>query len=490
MPYLPTRTADDCSPRFIGLDLAKKETQLAALDEIGVQIASRRFETTRANILALSEELCATDTIALEVTTNSTAIARLLQTSPARVIVSNPIKTKIIAEAKIKTDKIDARVLAELARVGYLPEVWLPDPDTEALRHLLTDRRSLVDRRTELKNTTHSVLHRNLIRCPWEDLFGIAGRRWLIEISGDGERALEMNALDRLRIRAMLLELDRLEHSLTDVESVIAAFLLERPVLRAQMDRLVSIPGVSLVVGAGLLAAIGDIRRFKSAKQLASYFGLVPSTYQSGDTKARHGRITKRGRTEARWLAVEAAEHFRKGPGPIRALYTRVNAKRGRNVAVTAVARKLSELVWHLLTKQQDYVYEKPRRTADKRAHYRKLARRRTRRSHASPTVPLPGNTVLYGSGLMGYKIRDKIARLAAQEAEDIYTAIVDQRAALHNSSTPSSRIPLGYDPTRPCVADWNLVLRQFADTLARSIAETGQARPPRRGRPRTTAAD
>lgn len=123
MTFLPPRLAGDVSLRWISLDLAKRESQLVTLNAEGEQIAALRFQTTRENIQLLRAELTEFDTIALEVTTNSNAITRLLQQSPARILTSNPIRTKMIAVAKIKTDKIDARVLAELARAGYLPLV-------------------------------------------------------------------------------------------------------------------------------------------------------------------------------------------------------------------------------------------------------------------------------------------------------------------------------------------------------------------------------
>jgi transposase len=467
MTFLPPRAAGDASPRWIGIDLAKRESQLVALNAAGEPLAALRLQTTRENIQALRAELTAFDTVALEVTTNSNAITRLLQQSPARILTSNPIRTKMIASAKIKTDKIDARVLAELARAGYLPLVWLPDPDTEALRHLLCDRRSLVDRRTELKNTVHSVLHRNLLEYQFEDLFGAGGRRWLEQLCEASDE--QCDRLDRLRLRAILIELDRLERHLEEVEGLIAAFVVERPKLRGQLDRLLSIPGVSLVVGAGLLAAIGDVTRFTRPKQLGAYFGLVPSTYQSGDTKARHGRITKTGRSDARWLAVEAAEHLRKAPGPLRALYQRVCAKRGHNVAVVAVARKLAELVWHLLTKEEDFLYHTPKRTQDKRSRVRLLARRRTGRKAASAEPPLAKRAALYGSGLKGTRVKAEITRLAAEQSEALYEAIVARRRAGEDSSTVLQSP--GFDPTRPVAADWQRVLERVAERYADLIA-------------------
>jgi len=124
--FLPKAASEIEGRRWFGLDLAKRVSQLAVLDDKGAQIAQKRFATTRENLLALAAELKQDDTLALEVTTNAISIARLLRAnSPARLIMSNPMRTKLIAKAKVKTDKIDARVLAELARVDYLPEGWL-----------------------------------------------------------------------------------------------------------------------------------------------------------------------------------------------------------------------------------------------------------------------------------------------------------------------------------------------------------------------------
>jgi hypothetical protein len=272
----------------------------------------------------------------------------------------------------------------------------------------------------------------------------------------------EIDAFDRLRLSALLLEIDRLEESVYEIECVIAAFIVERPHLRRALDHLVSIPGVSLVVGAGLLAAIGDIHRFSSADKLASYFGLVPSTHQSGETKY-HGKITKQGRAEARRLAVEAAEHLRKAPGPLRALFTRVSNKRGHNVAVVAVARKLAELVWVLLTRDEDFLYQKPRLTLEKRSRIRFMARKRTGRKAASASPRAPGRSALYGSGLQGRKLKGEVARRAAREAEAIYEAIVDARAEGQVASLPEG----GFDPTRPTQTDWQRVLETFAREIA-----------------------
>jgi transposase len=461
---LPPRNSDDHSPRYIGLDLGKKESQLALLDQDGKQIHSRRFDTTRKNFTQLAGELTADDRVAMEVTTNSFAIARLLESSPARITISDPIKTRVIAEAKVSTDKIDARVLAELDRADYLPPVWLPDRDTEELRRLMSDRQSLVDRRTELKNRIHSVLHRNLVEYKFSDLFGAGGRRRLDSaLSGDPEVDWDIDALERLRLQSMLDELDRLKTDLDQIEAVIASFVVARPQMLRAVDRLLSINGVSLVVAAGLVAAVGEAPRFKRAKKLASYFGLVPSTSQTGKLKYYHGRITKRGRAQARWLLVEAAEHLSKAPGPLRAFYLRIKKKRNHNVAVVALARKLAELVWHLLTKEEDYIYSIPRLTDQKRARVRQLARA-TKSSGETKGKP---RSPLYGTGIPGRWVKTEIIRQASRRSEETYSQVVAHRAAQKDKRVKGEKDPIkGFDPLRPSVLDWQAILEEVARGL------------------------
>ena len=470
MAFFSKQTRMLTGARYIGIDLAKRESQVSVLDADGVQVETKRFATTRENFIAMAAELRDGDVAALEVTTNSTSIARLLRdNSAARIIVSNPIKTKTIAQAKIKTDKIDARVLAELARVGYLPEVWLPDEDTEALRQFITDRVSLVRRRTECKNTIHSVLHRNMVRQERSDLFGTGGRRWLeCIIHGEGVKT-PVPELDRMRIGSLLNEIDRIDALVADLESVIASYVALRPHLKQQMDRLLSITGVNLVVAASLIGTIGDIRRFADKKKLAAYFGVVPSTYQSGDT-SRNGRITKQGRAEARWLIIEAAEILRRSPGPMRALYTRIQRKRNHNVAVVAVARKLVELVHHLLTNKVDYIYKLPRLTMEKRARWRGLAKRKLGIEIKSAAAKRAGRSALYGTGIdvQGRKLKSQIAKQAAADAERLYTAIVDQRKRhLEDASAPLvASSDLVFDPTSPSETDWERILSQHTERL------------------------
>jgi transposase len=256
---------------------------------------------------------------------------------------------------RIKTDKIDAGVLASLRAADFLPEVWLPDPATERLRRLVARRNQVVRHRTRIKNEVHAILHAHLVPpCPHADLFSGLGRAWL------GQQMLpedEVAAIGR-----HLRELDRLGEDLAVLDREVAQAASGDPGVK----RLLTITGVNLTVATGIVAAIGDVGRFSCPEKLVSYFGLNPRVRQSGLGLAQHGRISKHGRAHARAMLVEAAWAASKAPGPLRAFFLRIRAKRGMQVAAVAVARKLAVLCWHLLTKETDYLWARPALVAHK----------------------------------------------------------------------------------------------------------------------------
>lgn len=256
---------------------------------------------------------------------------------------------RLIAEARIKTDVIDATVLARLYASGFLPEVWVPDQGTLALRRQVTRRNQIVRQRARLKTIIQSILHAHLVPpCPHADLLGPKGRAWLL---GQALPADEQDAVAR-----HLREHDRLSEDLRVVEREIARDALAD----GDTKRLMTVPGIDMVVATGLLAAIGPVERFAGPDKLVAYLGLNPSVHQSGDGRPRHGRITKQGRTHARTMLVEAAWQAVRGPGPLRAFYQRIARRRGNHIAAVAVARKLAVIIWHLLKRGEDYAWVRP----------------------------------------------------------------------------------------------------------------------------------
>jgi transposase len=340
--------------RCIGLDVHREFAEVA-IWERGVVRAGGRIQTTPEALRLFADSLCAYDEVALEATCNTHAIARLLERHVGRVVVSNPQKTRAIAEARVKTDKVDAQVLAQLLAAGFLPAVWLPDDETHALRRQVARRAHIVRQRTRLKNRVQSILHRNLVpRCPAADLFGHKGRAWL------GEQELPVD--ERQAVEALLRQLDFHGEELKLIDAELARVALRRE----EVKRLLTIPGVDATVALAIVAAVGDFRRFRTAEKLVSYLGLNPRVRQSGGQPASHGRITKQGRAHARGMLVEAAWVATKIPGPLRAFYERVRARRGMQIAVVATARKLAVLCWHLIVSGEDYAFQRPSLTQQK----------------------------------------------------------------------------------------------------------------------------
>jgi transposase len=271
------------------------------------------------------------------------------------VVLANPKAVKGITRAGAKTDKIDARTLAKLLAGGFLPAVWLPDEQTRILRRRISARAQLVRQRTRAKNQVHATLIRNLRgKPPVSDLFGTRGRRWLA--------AQELPTDEQETVAACLRQIEFLDREIALVERGLA----EQVLASTEMRRLLTLPGVNFVTAAALLAAIGDIGRFPTARQLVSYLGLDPRVSQSGSEPARHGRISKQGPGETRHVLVEAAWHAARAPGPLRAFHARVAASRGANIATVAVARKIAVIAWHMLSRGEDYAFARPSLTREK----------------------------------------------------------------------------------------------------------------------------
>jgi transposase len=216
--------------RCFGLDVHRDFAQVAIWQD-GVVSQAGRFATTPEQVRAFADSLTSTNEVALEATGNTWAIATVLGSHAGRVVVSNPAKTRAIAEAKVKTEKVDAAILAALLAADYLPPVWLPDADTAALRRQVQRRAHIVRQRTRLKNQVQAILHRNLIpRCPAADLFGIKGRKWLAE--------QQLPADEQVAAAALLRQLDFHGEELRLIDCELGQVALDRDDVR----RLMSIP--------------------------------------------------------------------------------------------------------------------------------------------------------------------------------------------------------------------------------------------------------
>ena len=376
------------STRYVGLDVHKRMIQACIMDAMGQIIHSMQLPTTHEAIEQFANQwLRAGDHVALEATTNCWPIAALLKPRVESVTVSNPMATRAIAKAKVKTDKVDARVLAHLLRCNYLPPVWHPDERTQRMRQLTGRRTALVQQRTALRNRIHSVLHMRLIETPAQ-LFSASGLAWLAQLLASG--LLEDDAV--MMIQSDLRLLESLQQEIDHFEQLLA----KEAYASDQVRLLMTLPGVDMVVAMALLAALGDISRFRSPREVASYLGLVPSTRQSAN-HCYHGPITKCGNVQARWMLIQACQHLGRNPGPLGNFFRRLKRRKNHNIAVVAAARKMAMIAFLMLKNNEPYRYAIPRSTATKLARLRVRATGQKRES-GSPkgeecTAKLPGGS-------------------------------------------------------------------------------------------------
>lgn len=265
------------------------------------------------------------------------------------VHMANPYKIKLIAESRAKTDKVDARILAELLRLGYLPEGYVASRELRDRRSYLRHRMRLTKQRTRYKNQIHRLLRLEGIDGPEvTDLFGKQGRRWLDEecvLRPVHERIKEetLNLLDQ--VNTYMGRIDR---------------ELKKDVSK-DVRRLMTMPGIGIFFANVIMAEAGNIRRFATPKHFAGYTGLVCSQRSSGGRQC-FGRITKQGNKILRWVFVEAAQTAKAKDINLKAFFDRIAYKKGKGRGTVALARKLSEITWHILTRGEDFNTNKTKR--------------------------------------------------------------------------------------------------------------------------------
>ena len=325
--------------RYIAIDIHKHYLMIGGIDaHKRVVLQPRRVELHRWSEWAQAN-LHPTDAVVIEATTNAWVIYDLLVTLVGDAVVVHPAKVKLIAEARVKTDKVDVLTLAQLLRADMLPEVWVPPPHVRDLRALLSHRRRLVSLQTTAKNRLQSVLHRLNLPPPDGDLFARKLREWW--------EALELSTTERLRVDQ---DLATLEHIIPQIEQVDGELrrLSVSEEWAEQVPYLMQLPGIGLLTAMSILGAIGDVTRFGASKQLVGYAGLGAGVHDSGKSHRDKG-ITKQGRRDLRFVLVEAARVAVQTHPYWKHEFARLAKRIGEHKAVVAIARKLLIVVWHVL---------------------------------------------------------------------------------------------------------------------------------------------
>lgn len=334
----------------VGLGLSRRRLDVCVLDDAGGLRAVREAPPDADGLRLLAASVEGEMRGVIESMTGARFVHDVLEDCGWVVEVADAQRVKALAPLTAKTDRMDARVLADLSRRDLIPAVWLPPPGVRAMRELARFRLHLVKHRTGLKNRIHATLISFGQSVPTSDLFGLTGRELLAR--------LPLPDMWQRTVAATLEVIEHLDEQIDRCDRTLREAATGHP----DVALLQTAPGVGPVLGYTIAGEIGDISRFPTPKQLVGYTGLTPRVHQSGDTD-RRGPLSKHGPRWLRWAYIEAAVHAYHHPA-YHARYTRIvrrlGRQRGPNVARVDCARRLATATWWMLTKGEPFAPASP----------------------------------------------------------------------------------------------------------------------------------
>ncbi|MFG2919857.1 IS110 family transposase [Kitasatospora sp. NPDC048298] len=324
---------------YVGIDVHRKRSQIAVIDENGAVRANRNVPNGVETVLGVIGDLPIGTPVAFEAAYGWGWLVELLEDYGYESHLVHPLRCKAIASARLKNDKVDAAILGQLLRADLLPEAWIAPLEVRQQRALLRHRFQLVRLRTLLRNRVHAVLA-DLGQDRPGGCFTGPGRDWLA--------SLELPDASRRVVNDLLQVMDALQVPIDALDKQLAAHARGDPRVKALME----LPGVGTLTALVILAEVGDVTRFPSARKLAAWAGLTP-TVRASDLTVHQGHISKQGSAWLRWILCEAAQTAKRSPA-FADTYQAIAARRGKKIATTAVARKLLTRAYHLLRAGQD----------------------------------------------------------------------------------------------------------------------------------------
>jgi transposase len=344
------------SRRYIALDIHKKYCVIGGVDREG-RVVLHAVRVEHADLEGwLKKNLRATDHVVFESTTNAWHVYDLLEPLVERVVVANPAKVKQIANARVKTDVRDTFILARLLAANLVPDVWVPPAHVREMRQLLSQRRQLVETHTQILNRMHSVAHRHHLHHERGKRFNEKNTLW--------QKDKRLSKVEQFQLELEMENRAYIEKQIQRIGREVAKMCHQKP-WADSMTYVMQLPGFGVITAMTVLAAIGEIQRFGTPQHLASYSGLTGGLDQSGTKLVQKG-ITKEGRKELRWAMVEVAQRAVKSDPHWKRKFQEMEKRMHRNQAIVAIARRLLELVWYVLTRRQSYRHFSQERIAYK----------------------------------------------------------------------------------------------------------------------------
>jgi transposase len=326
--------------RFIALDIHKYYFVAVGVDPHLDQILGPQ----RVKIINLQkwcqQQITSSDAVVIEMTTNTWEVYDQLVCYAGAVTVVHPPHAAAVTKSKVKTDRKAALTLARLHAAGLLEGIWIPPKPVRDMRALIARRSKMVGLATQAKNRLHAVLHRYAFPLPDNPIFSPEQKDWWF--------SLPLSKLEHVCVQTDLNTLDFVQQQLDEIDHV----LKEQAAQEERLLFLVQLPGCRWLTGMTILAAIGDISRFSTAKKLVGYSGLGASVHISGKT-SRTGKITKQGRRDLRTAMIRIAHAAAKSHPHWKAELSRLEPRLGYQKAIVAIARKLLIVVWHVLSHSQ-----------------------------------------------------------------------------------------------------------------------------------------
>jgi transposase len=327
---------------YVGIDLHKRSFSFVTLSESGDKLSEGKRSTSFEEVCDFASQLDHRHHVALEPLDNCYWFMDQLRPYASSIHLANSGKVRLIAESRLKNDRVDARILADLLRVGYLPEVYIPNYTIRGWRCQVSHRIRLVRDRIRIKNRILGLINREGHRITAADPFSKKGRQQLdsLPLSPPIRSMVDDHVVHLDLLTAQIKQLDKKMSRIAESDEVV--------------QMLMTIDGIGEFGGVAVRAIVGEMARFRSVKAFGAYTGLIPGYRHSADT-VRNGSITKQGNSTLRWLLIQAVPHAVRRSDYLKRLYYRVCFRSSVGKAKVAVAHALARIIYHVWTEARPY---------------------------------------------------------------------------------------------------------------------------------------